>query len=326
MANKLRLVRTLICSAVALAALETSGASCLDVALSDLQPKKTEPHVLARKPKFILPRYSRLGPSMDLESFGGNRYSGGAYTGRRVFPDGSLGPDVRPWARLDRLGPGYEELIVDEGLVFHLDEFEQWVKSREGARPSPQAARDEFAKSLGTRKMYRALALTSEEFESILKNGLFPYGQTEESLRAPGKNLRPVNSSVEHHINNVISNYHEIQSFTEYPDIGLAVGKEYAMDPSGKAKTVYLFEVEVPEIDLLYINYGDRILSVKRGFPADFSGSLRVKGTDGKARSYSYGPKVESFTINPVPPENIVSWKEFSVSECPDYEWSGQRR
>lgn len=113
-----------------------------------------EPHCLPALSAPRLPPCSRRKPGQSADAFNTERY------GRRDRENTNT-------ARLRQLGPEFEALIEDEGLVFRLDQFEAWLQAYPAQGKSPQAARDAFAQQLGTRRVYRELALTTAELEVI---------------------------------------------------------------------------------------------------------------------------------------------------------------
>jgi hypothetical protein len=84
---------------------------------------------------------------------------------------GKYGLDL--YHQLLAIDPSYGELVIDPGLMLHLDEFKSFVKKSPRKLPAWEM-RQAFREDLGTEIVYRGLALTDAELEEILFKGLAP--------------------------------------------------------------------------------------------------------------------------------------------------------
>jgi hypothetical protein len=75
-------------------------------------------------------------------------------------------------ARLKRIGPGFDRLVHHPGLVIRLAAFESFVRSSGLRHSPPEIALEAFRQKLGTATVFRAVALTDKQLETILKQGL----------------------------------------------------------------------------------------------------------------------------------------------------------
>lgn len=78
----------------------------------------------------------------------------------------------RVLARLRSFGPGFDRLAFHPGVVTRLSEFKHFLDRRGLRGTAPEAALAAFSRSLGTRTMYRALALDDAGAARIATRGI----------------------------------------------------------------------------------------------------------------------------------------------------------
>jgi hypothetical protein len=155
------------------------------------------------------------------------------------------------------LGRGYQELLVDPGLVMRFERFKRFValRQKQGKLPGPWTLRDEFARSLGTRTVYRSLALTPAQYETIRARGMGS------RARRGGRDLNRLMMTAENFISARIRERGDrkkvssdpLLSVSEFPQAAVAAACEYET----RGKRVYLFKLRVPEIDLIYEEFAN---------------------------------------------------------------------
>jgi len=251
---------------------------------------------------------------------------------------------------LRQLGPRFDELLVDPGLVLRIEAFADFVRANRLNDANPWRARLLFSSSLGARTVYRALALTDEERQNILRAGIFSTlalktrGLVRRDLPklpflgAPADLFRDFDGgkgSAKLHIGMdgeefVLKRYvletppgifpiakafdlklsallieSPVLSVAEKPEIALAAAKPYLGNNPGKQ--LVLFELEVPELDLLYPQNEHEPHAVVANKSA---GSLiRITNPEGNHTTYTYGREAESFLLHWIGPDEIRSWQ-----------------
>lgn len=226
--------------------------------------------------------------------------------------------------RLAKLDPSFQVLIVDPGLVLRLDQFEKFVVDNALASGDPWAARQAFAESLGTRKVYRSLVVDSLTHQAILKSGiesnlvrsgasdstkaLYLEGKLDRAIadrmQPRGENKRDPLLSVSDHVEVASA----ATSFSRVNSVGSAfsMGGPFAMMTEmfrqGFQQT-YVYELRIPEIDIVHTPTGDRLLrSPVAGM------NITISSFGGLPKTYSFSDRqVESFILLKIEPSEIVS-------------------
>ena len=188
--------------------------------------------------------------------------------------------------RLEALDPRYGDLIADPGIVIRLDDFENFAKS------SPQKLdawkmREAFRDHLGTRTVYRGLALTEAEYKEIQFKGLVPrdymdadaiFDKTIKRYEGSRGRMAGAGSGLKHRQGGLgrvlrersseMGDKYLTQSFTDYPELAIGMGLEMLAfnhelnnswlkdgNPAGRDLSdmkVYVFKAQVQELDLIF--------------------------------------------------------------------------
>ena len=223
--------------------------------------------------------------------------------------------------RLEKLNPHFAALIVDPGLVLRLDQFEKFVKQNHYSKLDPWELRRLFSKSLGSRRVYRALSLSEEEVEQMKTMGMKSKLINVFDDYVKDKNPKWVNYELNANLNKQVIDraaypaaYDSLLSVTEMPEVGIAVSKRYLE----ANKNVYLFELEVPELDILY--------QKQKGLLDYAEGANRyyLRLTRGShVEEYPYADrKTESFILYQVNASEIKSVKKIAPEEIPSLDWA----
>ena len=227
-------------------------------------------------------------------------------------------------ARLNRIHPGFDVLIFDEGLIFRIDEFEAWWAGEDRKDLTPWQVRQAFSDHLGTRTVYRALQLSETELEEIVKFGLFPKNLPATTAAASfHQNDMDIVAEVLHHLIRTTAKP-LVQSVSSLAEVALAAVKGATLGSS-----VVLFALELPRIDLLYLSANHKILNVSRthDFKEMFANDLYITQPHSTApTAYIYDQFVESFIFKPILAAQIKSWKRIDWAQCPDLKWIKHRR
>jgi hypothetical protein len=243
--------------------------------------------------------------------------------------------------RLSKIGKDFESLVSDVGLVFRLDEFQEYMKSVPGQSLTPQEARELFARHLGITRVYRGVALTSEQAKRIRnigfqtqKNRMDPLNQFYDdrlpyNLRVPLDRAEKIRNSVRN-INTVVfarvksaaigREYDEVNSVSAHQFIAEVFGAREAYEfhwmaarqlPTGKG--IYVFEIDVPEIELIYLNKNNLLLNYSGTKFSYFDETIFRFEYLGKTQDYVFGRDVESFVVGDIPPDWIKRDEEVRV-------------
>ncbi len=187
---------------------------------------------------------------------------------------------------LRKLGPRWEELAADPGLMLRPQFFEallELVKGEDVA--SPWEARKQVAKALGPDTAYRALWISHEyakklsdtelrKQEVLLPKKCFDAGSACDCDRV----LDNIELLLRRHVES--GGQSKAQSVTKSQDNAIAVANRIRLDsddPYDPTKGVYLLTLRVPKIDLFYV--GD--------FTTDYDSFLIHLGYAGKVEAYS---------------------------------------
>ncbi|MGK5086906.1 hypothetical protein WDW86_05060 [Bdellovibrionota bacterium FG-2] len=262
--------------------------------LLNLNEHSPDKFVTADAKVILLKKIAQLQPSLD--QFASTRYGRG---GLNVLQ------------RLRALSPGFGKLIVDPGLTIRLDEFEAFVKTNNLLKEDPWHVRDKFKQFLGETTLYRALALTPEEFETIQRVGI---GSKLAHLKTLQANYfeKSLNQEMDLRVTKVGGNWLDpLMSVTDYPDVANAVASRYA----SPGKKVYLFTLKVPELDIIYQSFHSEVMK----YPYSRA-STDLHVVQGGKRIILPFPsrKVESFLLYYVSPNQIVSSQLVEPESIPE--------
>jgi hypothetical protein len=175
--------------------------------------------------------------------------------------------------RLEKLNPEFNVLVVDPGLLLRMDQFENFVSDNNLRDSDPWTVRQLFSASLGTRVVYRALSLDYTEYRNTQKVGM-----DSAALRSGVDQASLVNlfsNTLEFQINRRVSPRGEnrqdtLLSVSESPEIAVSAVVQNRTGTVGQlmmsgdplaamtsfwtqaAKQIYVFKVNMPEIDLIF--------------------------------------------------------------------------
>jgi hypothetical protein len=248
------------------------------------------------------------------------------------------GAGVKAFEKLNAISYHFAQLIVDPGIVLNLEKFIQFVKQNKLQDSNPWEAREAFSKHLGTKKMYRALALTEAQAIQISKSGMHSalIRNDQENIHAfaletdangnlvkdaNGEFIRDNSSefdSLHYHILNMVNSGGSYNartlSLSEHPEIAIAVAYQ---ETKTKEKTdVYLFEVEIPKIDIFQP-------SMKLGLDANYLdlkllsmlNYIEAGSSDGKSRKKISRDSAERFVLYSISPRELKSIQKVPESK-----------
>lgn len=224
-----------------------------------------------------------------------------------------------------QLNPHLAQLNLDQGVVTHLPEFVEFLKSQD--QNDYLAARESFKQHLGSNTVWRGMVLSDEEAEKIRYEGI-----ESDFLRKSGDML----STIENFEANVLSVYFNevverhfhgenywspLVSVSSHKDVAIAVGRNFggrALVEEGKS--LHLFKIQIPEIDLVYYTeHAARLPAklqdlVRNGTPLHVS----VNGTES---SFPWDKHTESYVKYKINPAEIV---DISKPELSRTSWNGK--
>jgi hypothetical protein len=232
---------------------------------------------------------------------------------------------ARAIAQLKRLGLRFEQLVVHPGLVTRMSQFTRFVKRKGLQHAGPERALDAFREFLGTKIVYRALALPPGGVEEVLANGIesgearadgrylrFMATPRKDQMRWDLENGAPVDLPRAIHLRiRGGDNHDELLSVGEIPEAAIAAAGAFADDD----RRIELFKLRVPALDVFHTGSSKSVLPDMEG-PM----TLRLNPSKNEIR-YSYpNPAVESFILYKIGPEEIVDHQTIDPKNVPDYQ------
>jgi hypothetical protein len=154
-------------------------------------------------------------------------------------------------ARINNLNPSWTPLIADPGIIQYLPDFEKWVSADLARKTlSIEEARSQFSNYLGFDVVYRGLALTDQEYKSVLAEGLFPrkfYSGFE------GKGFSPfvLRFGISTDVNNQFQHSSHFTLSVSYDPLfalSLMDLPHYSAKPN---RNKYLFKIKIPKTQIL---------------------------------------------------------------------------
>lgn len=137
-----------------------------------------------------------------------------------------------------------DTLVKIPGIIAHYEELQKIINAKPlESGLTPQAYLAKFKELLGRKIFYRGLALTSSEYNQLMKSHAMSASEAGAEIQLQ----KSVKQSVEHHLLKWRNEKSPILSVTDYPDIAAIVAKGYANNAD---KLVYLFEIEIPKLDV----------------------------------------------------------------------------
>jgi len=221
--------------------------------------------------------------------------------------------------------PHLSQLNLDQGIVTHLPEFIKFLKSQEIS--DYLAAKESFKQYLGSRTLWRGMVLTDEELEKTRTQGI-----ESDFLRKS----REMPSAIENFEANVLSVYFNevverhfhgenywspMVSVSSHKDVAIAVGNHFGRRSlTEEGKNLYLFKIQIPEIDLVYytehtVRLPEKLQDLVR------NGTHLHVSVNGVDSSHPWDRSTESYVMYKINPEEII---EVSKPELNMTSWNGK--
>src|SRR3989338_4350441 len=217
------------------------------------------------------------------------------------------------------------QLNLDQGVVTHLPEFVEFLKSRE--QSDYLAARESFKRDLGSNTVWRGMVLSDQEAEKMRYEGI-----ESDFLRKSGDML----SAIENFEANVLSVYFNelverhfhgenywspLVSVSSHRDVAIAVGRHFGGRASAQeGKNLHLFKIQIPELDLVYYTEHAARLPAKLQDLVRNGTHLHVS-VNGTESSFPWDKHTESYVMYKINPDEIV---DVSTPELSRTSWNGK--
>ncbi|KAI3659130.1 hypothetical protein MP638_001997 [Amoeboaphelidium occidentale] len=239
---------------------------------------------------------------------------------------GSIG--VKAYGELSKLHPIFLQLLIDPGLVIHIDEFLLYLRKNydmDLLRDSVDVweLRQEFSKSLGTRKAYRAMILKHQDIPRVLEVGIHSHALQEILKPRSNKdellsNEDNIHETTELKLADVINRHiaycsdparDYIVSTSEFLEIAIVATlfQLFSAKFHYYADTeIVLFDLEIPLLD---------------SFSA-WPGDVTAKETLAETEVTKFGLNMERFASWTIQPDEIKRARVFQKGNCKitDYE------
>jgi hypothetical protein len=216
------------------------------------------------------------------------------------------------------------QLSLDPGLITHLPEFIEFLKSYDSPINDYLAVREDFKRHLGDRTVWRGMMISDEDAARIKQEGI------ESSFLRGTKDMPALIENFEANVLSVffselveqhfhLGNYHSpLVSVTSHEDLAMAVGKYFGKKSPGNE--LYLFKIRIPEIDLMY--YTDHAIRRPSKLEPHFSGEEREISisVNGKKSVYHWDRHTESYILHKINPDEILDISKPSVTQS---SWQG---
>jgi hypothetical protein len=223
-----------------------------------------------------------------------------------------------------RQNPQLVQLNLDQGVVTHLPELVEFLKDK--CQREYLATRESFSQYLGFTNVWRGMVLSDEEAEKIMHDGI-ESNFLRKSLRMDSilenfeANVLSVyfNEVVERHFHS--ENYWSpLVSVSSHKDIAIAVGRHSGRALLAEGKKLYLFQIRIPEIDLIY--YTEHTLRLPENLERLVKNRtpLRVM-INGIESSFQWDKHVESYVMYKINPDEII---EVTKPEIINSSWNGK--
>jgi hypothetical protein len=227
----------------------------------------------------------------------------------------------RVLSTLREIGPAFERLIVDPGLALEIDAFAKYAVEMHLQNEDPWVVREKFSKWFGTEDVWRAVNLTESEFKDIWENGKgleSTYTQVYNSIADHHKDPEPdflyelghytYSGAIGKKLG-ASTRSHEslLASVTKYPDVAIYAASAF----SSPEKSLYIFKLKIPKIDLIYQSLTSDLLRYNTVFP--IGGALPGKVWNfvdnfGKPQSHVVDKDVESFVFHKIERYELVDY------------------
>jgi len=221
--------------------------------------------------------------------------------------------------------PQLAQLNLDQGIITHLPELLEFLESHN--TEDYLAARESFKQYHGKRTVWRGMILSDEEAEKIRVKGI------ESNFLRKTNDIPSLIENFEANVQSVYfkelveihfhgENYQSpLVSVSSHKDIAIAVGRHFGRRfLSEKGKSLYLFEIQIPEIDLIYYTEHAARLPSKLDSLARNGTHLHIS-VNGVDSSYPWNRHTESYVMYKINPEEIV---DISKPEINITSWNNQ--
>lgn len=225
----------------------------------------------------------------DFYQFAKNRY-------------GSEGVEIL--RKLESINPTYSGLIADPGIALRIEQFESFVTNSRRTYGNLWDARQAFSNSLGSSKVYRAVAISDEEARLIAFHGhLAGKFRNVENLRR-----KEIGDDINYHIGEHVDGSSPISSLvsvTNNPDVATAVA--FGLRGKDIKKRIVLYEIDMPRIETV---------PVPLEHQAQIAFIINVHPARGQPVKVSMADeKLESLVYLRISPEHITSSRVVSSDQ-----------
>lgn len=208
-----------------------------------------------------------------------------------------------------RNNPELLQLNLDPGVITHLPEFVEFLRSQ--SHDNYLIARESFKKHLGSRTVWRGMVLTDEEADRVRHEGI------ESSFLRKSEEMQSV---IENFEANVLSVYFDqiverhfyaenywspLISVSSHRDIAIAVGRHSGRNKVKEGGSLYLFKIEIPEIDLIYFTEHAVRWPSKMQDAVRNGNKIHVAINDAKS-SFNWDRHAESYVMYKINPDEIA--------------------
>lgn len=222
--------------------------------------------------------------------------------------------------------PEASQLSLDPGFVTHLPEFVTFLRSANLGTQNYSTLRAAFKEYLGYKMMWRGMVVTEEQAERIKREGipsLFLNANAEVPLSIENFEATVLSvyfsDLVEVHFHGE-NPYSPLVSVSSHEDVAIVMGKHFGKKPKSPERELYLFQIRVPEIDIIYytshaVKRPTKLATLGDGRERQLSISL-----NGKSATYPWDRHVESYVLYKIDSHEIV---EITKPEITTFSWRG---
>ena len=250
---------------------------------------------------------------------------------------------------LRSLGKDYATLITDPGIHLRIDDFASFVsKSPKLVGTTPWFARQAYASHLGNVTVYRALALTPAEFLRVLREGMkSSLMRNRRPLFSSGHQPTSLSEEIRYQLQGPKQSgpwgprmprkpdpykaLNPVLSVTGHPEIAIFVALKAlyrGFYPHEEQPEIYLFKIDVPELDIVYQGDAASALPYARGRSGLFrrlpdwleklknGEPMEFQYPNGSNFSFSINRDLESFLLFRIARSEITAFRK-----VPKQEW-----
>lgn len=197
-----------------------------------------------------------------------------------------FGDDLKK--KLHDYSPAFSVLLIDPGLMIRINDFIDFVKSKNLDKNKPWEAREAYSKHLGSQTWYRGLALQKAEFDEIKTVGIQSQ-VIRNNVDTTAVLTRSLSEQVTDRLRERNKSEDPFMSFTL--DYDIARGVPCAFADIGN-KDVYVYYIKIPLLDL-FATY-----DAKDWFREGFEKFFRDEGINiAEIERAFFKPSVESFAL-----------------------------